>query len=181
MESVHYLSAGFAFARLIPKGELIMKRTIFLFILSFTTYADTIEHFMNIANNIPKMEMKADPQSQAWARSARNILTLTCESISETLLIMNDAAKSQGSPLFCLPAGTQMNADNLNQLIQQTYRELSSQKSDKDKMTVSQVALLGISQHYPCKENSNQNAPVASFKHQTMDKMQHQSGLSLHG
>lgn len=125
-------------------------------LVTFSTQADTIDHYMNIANNIPRMEMKADPQSQAWARSARTVLTLTSESIAETLLLSNETAKQIGKPLFCLPAGTALNAINLNELIQQTYREISSQQSDKNKMTVSQVALLGLKKQYPCEQQKQE-------------------------
>ena len=41
----------------------------------------------------------------------------------------------------------------MNELIQQTYSEISSQASDKNKMTVSQVALLGIEKRYPCPQD----------------------------
>lgn len=119
-------------------------------------HADTINNYMNIAMNIPQMEVKADPQAQAWARSARHVLTITCESILETLIQTNEIAQSQGKPLFCLTSGTPLDSASLNELIQQTYKELSSQQSDKDKMTVSQVALLGVSKKYPCPQNSNQ-------------------------
>ncbi len=121
-----------------------------LFLTSSLVSADTISNYMNIANNIPQMEIKADPQSQAWARSARHVLTITCESIAETMLQANETASTQGKPLFCLPKEVQLNSIVLNDLIQQTYKELSSQQSDKDQMTVSQVALLGVSKKYPC-------------------------------
>ncbi len=129
-----------------------MKRIVLLLlILSNNGWADTIERFMNIAGNIPQMEMKADPQSQAWARSARNVLALTSESVAETLIFANEAATRAGKPLFCLPVTVQLNAEVMNHLIQQTYNEISSQESDKNKMTVSQVALLGMSKQYPCR------------------------------
>lgn len=163
-----------------------MRRIIyFLLAMSTGACADTIDHYMNIVNNIPQMEMKADPQSQAWARSARNILTLTCESIAETLILANDSAKSQGQPLFCLPAGTQLKAELLDSLIQQTYRSLSSQQSDKNKMTVSQVALLGVSKQYPCQPGSVQNNAMQSGYNQSSSVnsqtsgMLHQSGLPM--
>lgn len=114
------------------------------------TMADTIDHYMNIVNGLPKMEMKADPQAQAWARAARNVIALTGENIAETLLIANDIAKQDGKALFCLPAEMQLSTTILNQLIQQTYRDISSQESDKGKMTVSQVALMGLTKQYPC-------------------------------
>ena len=133
----------------------------FAFILSSTSYADTIDHFMNIANNIPQMETKADSQSQTWARSARTVLVLTSESIAETLTLANETAKQQGSPLFCLPPSVQLNGSTLSELIQQTYKEISSQQSDKDKMTVSQVALMGLKKQYPCQPQAAANkAPV---------------------
>lgn len=128
--------------------------TLGLFFIAPLLYADTIGNYMSIANNIPPMEIKADPQAQAWARSARHVLTITCESIAETLSQANEAASTQGRPLFCLPKGTQLNAIVLNELIQQTYKELSSQQSDKENMTVSQVAWMGMSKQYPCQQTT---------------------------
>ena len=112
---------------------------------------------MNIANNIPQMELKADPQAQAWARSARHVLDVTSESIAETITQANDLVKSQGKPLFCLPANMSLNAATLNTIIQQTYKDISSQQSDKDKMTISQVAWLGVTKNYPCQQNATNN------------------------
>jgi len=139
-----------------------MRRIFFIaLMISANVYADTIDHYMNIVNNIPQMEMKADPQSQAWARSARNILALTSESIIESLVLANDSATQAGKPLFCLPPSTQLSPDDVNNLIQQTYREISSQESDKNKMTVSQVALMGISKKYAC--HPQQSPAVEQF------------------
>ncbi|RMX01924.1 hypothetical protein [Legionella jordanis] len=114
-----------------------------------------MDHYMSISNSIPQMEMKADPQAQAWARSARNVLAIADESIAETLLQANEAAKAQGKPLFCLPSGVSLNAIILNGIILETYREISSQQSDKDKMTVSQVAMLGVAKKYPCQADTH--------------------------
>lgn len=124
-------------------------------------YADTINNYMNIANNIPQMEIKADPQAQAWARSARHVLTITCESIAETVLQANEVATSQGKPIFCLPQGKELNPIVMNDLIQQTYKEMTSQQSDKDKMTVSQVAWLGINKQFPCQQNTAANNTIS--------------------
>ena len=140
---------------------MIQKLFFLLILFSVNVYADTIDHYINIANNIPQMEVKADPQAQAWARSARNILILTSESIAESLTIANDSATRAGAPLYCLTPSMTLNGKMLNDLIQQTYREISSQQSDKDKMTVSQVALLGLSKQYPCQQNAQQ-APLAT-------------------
>lgn len=127
-----------------------MKRILIIVgaALCLPAFSDTIDHYMNIANNIPQMELKADLQAQAWARSARTVLVLACDSVNDTLMLANDNAKAKGAPLFCLPAGTQISPDSLNELIQQTYKE--SQQNDKDKLTVSQVALMGLMKKYPC-------------------------------
>lgn len=130
---------------------------LLLITLSFlynSVYADTIDHYMNIANNIPQMEIKADAQAQAWARSAHHVLTITCESIAETMTQANETAKGVGKPIFCLPQGVQLSAMGLNDLIQQTYKEMPNQSNDKDKMTVSQIAWLAVIKHYPCQSNN---------------------------
>lgn len=136
-----------------PVVRILLLRIISLSLLttfSSLVQADTIDHYMRIVHTVPKMAMRADPRSQAWARSARNILILTSESIGESLTLANETATRQGSPLFCLPPGVRLNGVMLNELIQQTYRDISSRQSDKDKMTVSQVALIGVTKVYPC-------------------------------
>lgn len=129
-----------------------------LFSLSFASVADTMDHYMNISNQIPQMEMKADPQAQAWARSARTVMIITNESIAETLVQANELAKSHGAPLFCLPPSVTLNAITMNEIILKTYREISSQQSDKDRMTVSQIAWAGVTKAYPCQ--NTQTAPT---------------------
>lgn len=127
---------------------------VIFFIINNSINADTIDHYVNISNAIPQMEIKADAQSQAWARSARNVLTITTETLAETLLQANDLAKAQGAALFCLPPNTSLNSVTMNGIILQTYKEISSQRSDKDKMTISQIAWLGVTKTYPCKQQS---------------------------
>lgn len=129
---------------------------------SLSIYADTMDHYMNISNQIPQMEMKADPQAQAWARSAKSVLIITNESIAETLLQANEQAKNQGKALFCLPPNATLNAITLNGIILQTYKDISSQQSDKDKMTVSQIAWLGVTKAWPC-DNAAPN-PLQSMQ-----------------
>ena len=137
-------------------------KILFAIILLYTlnTIADTMGHYMNIAENIPLMEIKADPQAQAWARSARNVLILTGESIIESLTVANEGAKLSGKPIFCLKNNSTITASEMNDLIQKTFRELSTTASDKNNMTVSQLALIGLSKQYPCEtqtENNKQN------------------------
>ncbi len=147
-----------------------------------SVYADTIGRYMNIANNIPKMEMKADKQAHTWARSARTILHLTSESIAESMMLANQAADERGSALFCLPGSVSLNALMLNELIQHTYREISSQESDKNDMTVSQVALIGLTRKYPC-TGSTTSAPSAALKPANIQKptapMEHMDGVIM--
>lgn len=139
-----------------------MKRLFSLLLLTSTyAYADTIDHYMNIVNGIPQMEMKADPQSQAWARSAHTVLTLTCDGIADALFLANESAKQQGHPLFCMAASVQMSPEMLDNLIQQTYKSLPNPQAEKDKMTVSQIALLGMQKQYPCLQGPEQAAPMA--------------------
>lgn len=134
-----------------------MRTLILSTLLFYTSFAaaDTMDNYMSISNNIPQMELKADAQSQAWARSARTVLTMTGETIAETLIQANEIAKNQGKPLFCLPANTALDGNLMNNIIVQTYKEISSQQSDKDRMTVSQVAWLGVTKNYPCQAQQN--------------------------
>lgn len=112
--------------------------------------ADTIEHYMNIANNIPKMSMKADAKAQAWAKSARNILTLTGETIAESLLLANQLAEKNKHPLFCPPKNYNPSGEDISQLIQQAYKNTSKQLNAKQNISVSEFALVSLQKKYPC-------------------------------
>lgn len=152
---------------------------IILTIVSLGAWADTMDHYMNISNQIPQMQMKADEQAQAWARSARAVLTITNETVAETLSQANELAAKQGKHLFCLPAGVQLNAVTLEEIILNTYKEISSQQSDKDKMTVSQLAWLGVMKTYPCQEQANaQN--YTNTRVSSVSPMQHIGGFLQH-
>ncbi len=156
-----------------------MRHLIFSSLLLFSYYlqADTIDNYMNIATNIPQMEMKADEQSQAWARSARHVLIITNESIAETLIQANELAKSQGGkPLFCLPANSNLDAASLNSIIQQTYKDISSQQSDKDKMTVSQIAWLGIVKKFPCQQQNTIATLVQEVQQNSLSRQMQKGG-----
>ncbi len=166
----------------------------FFFSISYI-YADTMEHYMNIANNIPKMEMKADSQSQAWARSARNILALTSESILQSLLAANTLSTERGNPLFCPPGGADITPDQMNQIIQSTYNSYNGGQAHKNQMTVSQMAMLGLTQKYPCQNqpSASVNKPTSNMAQQSQSsqsapaffnappQMQHQSRQNPYG
>ncbi len=153
---------------------------IILLLASSVALADTMDHYMNITNQIPQMQMKPDAQSQAWARSAQSVLVIANESIAETLMQANELAKSQGTSLFCLAPGVVLDANTVNQIILQTYKENSGQPSDKDKMTVSQVALQGIMKAYPCQGMANNTKKIGALMGMTVKSspspMQHVSG-----
>lgn len=122
-----------------------------ILLTSISGQADTMDHYMNIINGIPQMEIKADEQSQAWARSARSVILLTCDGIADTLLLANELAKKSGQqPLFCLTQPGQMSPEALSELIQQTYKTLPRVQAEKEKMTVSEVALLAVQERFPC-------------------------------
>ena len=148
----------------------MVKGLKFFYLLGFCSlsflspsYADTMEHYMHIASDIPKMEIKADSQAQVWAKSARNVLVLTCESIGESLTLANRLAEQKGSPLFCLPEHIALSGQMLHDMVQKTYDEINVQGRDKSQMTVSEVALIGLSKNYPCTAKKLQ--PSISIKH----------------
>ncbi len=153
--------------------------SISCFIFSMMGHADTIGRYMNIANNIPKMEMKADRQAHIWARSARTVLSLTSESIAETLVLANATAAEHGEPLFCLPIEVSLNAMMMNELIQETYREISSQSNDKNNLTVSNVAWIGVTHKYPCTHQVREKKPTEpnQARKPTTTSMGHMDGI----
>ena len=137
-----------------------MKRLIFLMlaIIHQPLYADKIIKFINVANTIPRMEMKPDANSQAWAKSARNILLLTAESIWESLYSANQANAQAGTPLFCIANQEDINAEQMTDLIKETYQHLSMSDDEKNQLSVAQVALMGLQQKYGC-STSNRSHP----------------------
>ncbi|MCC5792258.1 MAG: phosphatase [Legionellaceae bacterium] len=130
----------------------IVLTTLFLVL---PAHSDSIANYMNIANAIPKMEIKADSQSQAWARSARNVLTITSESIAETILQANALARKNGRPLFCPPDTFTLNATNMDAIIKQQYQSLQSQSSGGEKMSVSDIAWQGLIKQFPCSKSAS--------------------------
>lgn len=135
---------------------------LYLSFLCFPTliYADSIAHFMGIAENIPRMEMKADASAQIWARSARNVLLLTGESIWESLKIANQFSQQKGSPLFCLPPDKTLSAEQMYDLIQTTYQKLNLSPEEQNQTSVAQVALKGLEEYYPCPTQIHQNPRI---------------------
>jgi hypothetical protein len=126
--------------------------TLLLLIIN-AAHADRIANYMNIANNIPKMEIKADIKAQTWARSARHVLNITDESIAETLLEMNKLASQKGRPIFCMNNEQTLDTKTLDGIIRQTYTELDRIDDKAGQMTVSQIAIAGLIKKYPCNKS----------------------------
>ena len=75
------------------------------------------------------------------------------KSSSVRLILANQEAEKKGAPLFCLPAGEKLSNSSINELIKNTYLGISSTNlQDKNKMTVSQIALIGMQKQYACKK-----------------------------
>ncbi len=137
---------------------------ILLCLINHTLQADTVGHYMEISANIPRMEMKTDPESQAWARSARNVILLTGESIWESLKAANEMNTSAGKPLFCISNPNQINAEAMTDLIQSSYEQLQMNEQQKYNLTVAQLGLMALQQKYPCSGiNSQSNAPSVTI------------------
>lgn len=136
-----------------------------------SVFADTIEHYVNIANAIPQMELKADEESQVWARSARNVLNITSETVAETLTTSNQEASKLGKPLFCLPKGNKLDIQTMHQLLLDTYRDLNN--PDKNQWTVSQVAWYAVNKRYPCTGSQNTSQQAKHITAPVQVAMQH--------
>ena len=136
-------------------------------------WADSIGHYMGVANNIPRMEMKTDANSQAWARSARNVLLLTCESIWEGLQAMNQIGLEKGNPLFSVQNPEQMTAERMADIIQETYTKMALNDEQKNKTTVAQVALIGVQERYACQAQAKPQEGPSVQLHQTKASLAH--------
>lgn len=121
-----------------------------MWVVNMVCHADTIGNYMHIRNQLPQMAVKAEPQAQAWVRSARNILATTDETILETIVIMNQMMGKGGKKMFCIPQGTQINAKHMDEIIEKAYVQLPEPESEKNKRSLSEVAILGMIDTYPC-------------------------------
>lgn len=137
---------------MIKKFTVIVGITMTFGAFASIAQADTIGSYMTIVNNIPKMAMQPDDQSQAWVRSARNILKSTDETMAETVLAMNRLAEAQGRALFCF-SGASLDADRVDELVQSTYAELLKDQSTTSTIPVAQVLVMGLNRQYPCSGN----------------------------
>ena len=138
---------------------------ILLVLISNLAQADKIKNYIEISSSIPQMELKADPHSQSWARSARNIITSTDETILQTAVLMNSLSAKQGKPLFCFSNNTKIDNKTIDTIIKNTYRDLVAQgKANVNNMSVSEVAVIGIANKYPCTAAQNNDNKQAQQK-----------------
>lgn len=114
-------------------------------------FADTLGKYAAIAKNIPSMELKADAQSQAWARSARSVLSVTDEAIAQSVVAMNIIALKNGKPLICAPADVKINTEMVHTLL--TKRIANMQLDDTNK-NISSVVVTILTEQYPCNQTA---------------------------
>lgn len=152
-----------------------MKKPWLLMLICPLVWADTIGQYMTVANNISRMEMKADYEAQAWVRSARNVLLLSAESIWESLNTANDNANHQ---LFCMSDPSVMNAEAMTDLIKTTYQNLNLPDAEKNQLTVAKVGLLGLQQKYPCGPQHSSPLTVAHHGSSPIKKMMHMGKMA---
>jgi hypothetical protein len=131
------------------------------FFYALVAMSDTIGNYMRIASQIPQMEMKATPDAQAWARSARNVLAITTESIAETLNSLLATKTSRSSLMFCLPEGSVLTASSLNEIIQAYYKKHTDTVIDG--MSVSQYSIVALKDVYPCQSNAQPSNQLSSL------------------
>lgn len=138
-----------------------IKNTLLLLLacLGVNAHADTINKYANIANSIPKMELKADEKSQAWARSARSILAITDETIAETILSMNSLAIENGEALVCLPSNLSLNGETIHALLQEAIKDPLVLNQNK---SISFVVINRLKEKYPCRHRAKVNLPFGN-------------------
>ena len=142
------------------KVSCFLISSLFL-VLPFQTRADTIGRYTEIAKSIPEATLKADAKSQAWAHSARTILAVAEESITETMLSMQQLAVKTKNPLFCMPSGESINVTLIHNVLMKKTENLSDSDA---KLSLSDVAVEAIAANYPCNNaNPFQSAQNALF------------------
>lgn len=122
--------------------------------------ADTIGRYAEIIKSIPEATLKADPKSQAWAHSARTILAVAEESITETIISMHTLTTQKNMPLFCLPQGQNITNDLIHKVLEQSATNLSKNEAQKN---LSEVVIEKLTTNYPCRDNQFQSAQNELF------------------
>ncbi len=130
---------------------------LILLVLSLGTYADTIGKYAKIAKSIPEMSLKADPQAQAWMRSAKSILAITDETVAQTIMAMNQLAKRQGRPLICLPDTKVIDGATVHDIL---ASKIQGDVDENAPDTISNIVTQELLKTYPCNGARKQLAEV---------------------
>ena len=130
-----------------------LKKCIICLVLLWhtTLFADTLGKYASIARNIPSMELKADAQSQAWARSARSVLGVTDEAIAQSVVAMNLLALKNGTPLICAPPETKIDTAMIHTIL---AKHIASMPADDVSRSISEVVVTILTNQYPCHQTA---------------------------
>jgi hypothetical protein len=133
-----------------------LKSIIFTLMVagSVTTQADTLGKYASIAKSIPTMQLKADPKSQAWARSARSILAVTDEAIAESIDAMNTISKNNGRPLICMPESKPIDSTMVHTLLAELISKMAPDEASKN---ISAVVVSKLNTSFPCNQLARQS------------------------
>lgn len=120
---------------------------LFLLVISYGTYADTIGKYAKIAKSIPEMSLKADPKAQAWMRSAQSVLAITDETVAQTIMAMNNVAKAQGHPLICLAESQTIDGSMVHNILAE---KIKGDVDENAPETISSIVTEELIKTYPC-------------------------------
>lgn len=130
-------------------------------VIASLSFADTIGKYAEIAQNIPKMSLKADEQAQAWARSAKSILAVTDETMAQTIQAMNQLAYKHNSPLLCLPQGNEVTPELIHETLEKIIAHLRPEQSTQ---TISNILVQQLQDDFSCQAKANISSKVVMNK-----------------
>jgi hypothetical protein len=118
-----------------------------------SAFADTLASYMDIEKQIPQMQLKADLKSHAWARSARKIIVMHDDAVTESINEMNLLAKAKGEEIFCMPSGEKVTAEQIHSLILAYSNKVPAE--EQKSISVAKVAILALKERYACRGESS--------------------------
>lgn len=146
-----------------------LKKCIICLLLLWhaSLFADTLGKYASIAKNIPSMELKADAQSQAWARSARSVLAVTDEAIAQSVVAMNSLGLKNGTPLICSPPDTQIDTSMIHNILSKYISTMAAEDANK---SISEVVVTILTNQYPCHQMARNRIGLPSL---TIQRIHH--------
>ena len=133
------------------KGFLPAGLFVSFLMLTISANADTIGRYAQIVKSIPQATLKADPKSQAWAHSARTILAVAEESITETIVAIQKLSDKTKKPLFCLKDDTKITTELIHKILEQKVEGLIKAEENN---SLSEVVIDNIMLTFPCFNHS---------------------------